>query len=518
MDHIFWGGLQRFGEAILAAAPTVIVGLLVAAIFRYGLGANSVYRLFGGHSWRSLPQAWLWGMLLPVCSIGVIPVARELRRAGLPGGTVLAFALTAPLFNPLSLLYGLSLSVPLAIVTFALASLAVVTVVGWTWDRLFPETIGPSDRAVPIQPGLRRVAAVAWSVLQTASGTLLVYLLVGAAGNLVLGVVLPKGCLGNALAAGDWRAPLQMAAIAIPVYATPLTVMQQIGSMFTHGNSIAAAYVLLSLGTGTNLGLLAWAGREYGMSRAAAFLVLVLVVVLPLAYLMEPSLRTEGNVDHPHSHAFDGYSAPFAVGQAGMADAVHGKLIRHSLLHERWALIALACTSAAGFVLCRSSASDWITKWITAWPADEASGLQSVMNRQLSPITIGMTAAVGGVVLSLVGCFVYFPSPSETLEDMRIVKADALSAAVSGDIDETVRHIERYDDLTRRLQVGYYLRNLELDEYQRLRAKALRDHLEQLKDSVQAGQLDRVPDLRLQITDAHRRVRSSFSHHTARDH
>lgn len=511
MEHIFWGGWMRFGEAMLAAAPTVLVGLLVAAIFRHGLGPNSVYRLFGGQTWRSLPQAWLWGMLLPVCSLGVIPVARELKRAGLSGGTVLAFALTAPLFNPLSLLYGLSLSVPMAIVTFAVASLIVVTVVGWTWDRLFGQTAGLAASADRIQPGLRRVAAVAWTTLETASSSLPAYLLIGAAGNLLLGACLPKGCLGSALAAGDWRAPLQMTAVAIPIYATPLTVMQQIGSMFTHGNSIAAAYVLLSLGTGTNLGLLVWAMHEYGAKRAISFLLLVLAVVLPLAYLMEPALRTSGNVDHPHSHAFDGYSSPFAPGQGGMIDAVRTQLIERSLPHERWALVLLAMLAVVGFLVRRAGMTPTIVDWITSWSSSEPTGLRSMMNRQLSPLTIGLAAAAGGIVLSLVGCFVYFPAPAETLEDMRIVKADALTAAIQGDVDETVRHIERYDDLTRRLQVGYYLRHLELDEHQRMRAKALRDRLEQLKDSVEAGQLDRVPDLRIQITHAHRRVRNSFA-------
>ena len=47
-------------------------------------------------------------MLMPVCSLGVIPIAREMRRSDLRGGD-LAFAMTAPLFNPLSMLYGLTL-------------------------------------------------------------------------------------------------------------------------------------------------------------------------------------------------------------------------------------------------------------------------------------------------------------------------------------------------------------------------------------------------------------------------
>ena len=107
MGVIFWGGVLRFGEAALEGAPTLLVGLFVAGVFRKLIGPETTLKLFGGTGWRSLPQSWLWGMLLPVCSIGVIPVAFELRRSGLKGGAILAFALTAPLFNPLSLLYGL---------------------------------------------------------------------------------------------------------------------------------------------------------------------------------------------------------------------------------------------------------------------------------------------------------------------------------------------------------------------------------------------------------------------------
>ena len=54
------------------------------------------------------------------------------------GGTILAFAMTAPLFNPLSLLYGLTLSEPFVIISFAFCTLLVVTAVGVAWGWLFP--------------------------------------------------------------------------------------------------------------------------------------------------------------------------------------------------------------------------------------------------------------------------------------------------------------------------------------------------------------------------------------------
>ncbi len=135
MDIILIGGLTRGLQTLILAAPTLLVGLFIAAVFRYYLGESGIRRLFGGDSFRSLPQSWLIGMLLPVCSIGVIPILREMQRAKLRPGAITAFALSAPLFNPLSILYGLSLSRPMVIVGFLCGSLVVVTVLGILWDR-----------------------------------------------------------------------------------------------------------------------------------------------------------------------------------------------------------------------------------------------------------------------------------------------------------------------------------------------------------------------------------------------
>ncbi len=82
---IFWGATLRACQAVVQAAPTILVGLFVAGVFRRLLGHEGTRRLFGAGTRRELPQAWLVGMLLPVCSLGVIPIAREMRRARISG-------------------------------------------------------------------------------------------------------------------------------------------------------------------------------------------------------------------------------------------------------------------------------------------------------------------------------------------------------------------------------------------------------------------------------------------------
>src|SRR6056297_44292 len=136
LTSIIYGGLIRFVQGAASATPTLLVGLLIAAVLRYYLRTKGTQQLFWGQSLRALPQSWAIGMLLPVCSIGVIPILIEMRRAKVKPGALSAFALSAPLFNPLSLLYGLTLSRPLVIVLFATGSLVIVTALGLLWDSM----------------------------------------------------------------------------------------------------------------------------------------------------------------------------------------------------------------------------------------------------------------------------------------------------------------------------------------------------------------------------------------------
>src|ERR1051326_8649087 len=136
LSIIVWSIILRTGQIAVESSMTLLCGFFVAGVMRRMLGAEGTRRLFGGSGWNGLFRAWAVGTVLPVCSLGVIPIAREMRRAGVPSGTILAFVLAAPHINPLSLLYGLTLSEPLVIICFAIGSLVIALTAGFIWDRL----------------------------------------------------------------------------------------------------------------------------------------------------------------------------------------------------------------------------------------------------------------------------------------------------------------------------------------------------------------------------------------------
>ena len=161
-------------------------------------------------------------------------------------------------------------------------------------------------------------------------------------------------------------APLAMTAVAIPAYATPLIAMSQLGSMFQHANSVGAAFVLLTLGAGVNLGIIAWVIRNYGVSRGAAWLATLLPVVLCIAYAIEnPLFPTE--IDPPgHTHAFDMYCRPFHPGDTHLASATVAKLKEDIQPFERVGITVIAVLLTIGLSLRmldrRWRIEDWLER------------------------------------------------------------------------------------------------------------------------------------------------------------
>ena len=509
MTALALGMLLRLLQSVLEGAPTLLVGVLLAGVFRHMLHASGTRRIFGHGTWRCLPQSWALGMLLPVCSLGVIPIAHEMRKAGVSTGAILAFALTAPLFNPLSLLYGLTLSTPFIVIAFAGASLVLVTLLGCGWDWLFARDGETSTvDSARIAPGWQRIAGVFWVACEYLSGSILLYYLIALSGNLLLCIFFPVGSLQDQFGQDDPLAPLIMLTLATPVYATPMTVMSQIGSMFVHGNSIGAAYTLLALGTGVNLGLLAWIARNHGLYRTMVLLVVFAACVTGIAYSLERPLSVVSNVDHPHTHAFDIYSAPFERTAENVPDMFRRKLEETSLSYERIALSILGVMSIFGLSIRLFRKVD-VEGWLSRSSSNRKSDSRQ-LDWYLPGSVLGVLVIVGLVAASVLGCYVYYPPPSETLAAMKFIRAEAISAVASRDKLTATRNLERYDELTRRLQVGYYLRNGALSEFQRSKCRVLRGWLERCKDKTEAEEFESAKEMSHPIFMAHSRCREAF--------
>ena len=509
MEMSFWGFAVRFLQALAQAAPWILIGFVVAAVLRRFFGPRRTFEMFGSNKASGLLRAWGIGMLLPVCSLGAIPVVRELRRSGLSGGTILAFAISAPLFNPLSLLYGLTLSEPTSIIAFAGCSLLVVTVLGLVWDKMFPDSALPVPEEEPASWGLRRVVAVGNAAGKDVTGWSTVLILCGLVGVGLLGAILPANSLQLSFNHDNPLAPVAMTGLAIPVYATPMLAMSQMGMMFQHANSIGAAFILQTLGAGLNLGLVVWMFFSYRIRKTLVWLVLLVGIALGLSYAINSPLQPKDVEPAGHTHAFDIYCQPFFNGlvpSRGYQAESFVILDRIVQWFEWFSLRILGGFLVFGLLMRVLDLKGHVKHWAESGKNDSLKG-----DYVLPSHVIGGVVLLGLIVISVVGCYAYYPPPDVVLKEMYIAKGEALNGALTGDQEHASYWIDIYDDWSRKLEVGTFIRKGSVSEYHHWKARLLREQLELMEHAIEDADIQQTRLWVAKLQRTHTRLQLAFS-------
>ena len=503
--YLAGGGLRLF-QTVVYAAMWIVIGCFVAAIFRRMLGPEKVKQIFANDTRFGLVAGWLIGMLLPVCSLGVIPIVRELHRCGINRGTIVAFGLTAPLFNPMSVLYGLTLSDPIAILSFSLCALVIVTVLGFVWNRLTADVeTQPGDSRTP-SAGLRRSMAVFYSAGRELVGPSMGYILLGIAASVAMATFLPHGSLQNQVERDNILAPVMVAIVATPIHSTPLLAMSQIGGMFQHGNSIGAAFSMLILGAGANIGLLAWFGRTYGFQRLVFFYLLLAVTTIALAYAIDKPLIPKGVDPAGHTHAFDVYTNPFS--------SSHGRLFEMAKNRgaDFWVKNEFGGTYLL-FTMIVIGALSLIASWmfdIEAWFLAEVNS-DSRLEKDVPGWVLGLVSVCGLVTASVIGCYLYYPSPEDLLKNqLSEINTNAVISSKTKQWEAAEKWIPYADDLSRRLEVGVFLRKGSVDEFQSAKAKIYREKLDELRAMVESRNNDRAKEKAMEVSNAYLKLSKAF--------
>ncbi len=88
--------LFEAGKILLESSPYIFFGLLIAGLLRSCIKPQSVVRHLGQGRVLPVIKASLFGIPIPLCSCGVLPMAAYLRRQGANRGAVTAFLIATP--------------------------------------------------------------------------------------------------------------------------------------------------------------------------------------------------------------------------------------------------------------------------------------------------------------------------------------------------------------------------------------------------------------------------------------
>ncbi len=184
-----------------------------------------------------------------------------------------------------------------------------------------------------------------------------------------------------------------------------------------------------------------------------------------------------------HTHAFDVYTNPLHSGQDVSVEVVARALADSIGLFERIAVGLLIVFAIFGGVV-RFRMQKWIERVQAEKVEKSEVAEKSGWNRRVSSRTVGITSLAGLIAFSIVGCYAYYPSPGEVLEEMRLARTEVLSGATSRDYRRVLLWIPILEEWSRKLEVGYALRSFDLRPYQQMQAHLLRKKLELLEHAI----------------------------------
>jgi len=287
LTNILWQSWLVLGQM----APYLLLGFLVAGILSVCVSAAWVERHLGGRGLYPVGAASLFGVPLPLCSCGVIPVSASIRRHGASRGATTAFLISTPQTGVDSIAVTYAMLGPVLAVFRPVAAL-VTGVVGGVLAQLVDRSPDhPTGGSANLEPTcgsgcaedaggesrtaqrnvLKRAFHYGFVTLPRDIGPAL---LVGVAIAGLIGALVEPNQLQPWLGAGVGSILLMMAA-AVPIYVCATASVPIAAGLIHLGASPGAALAFLIAGPATNAATVTTIWRLVGRRVTLMYLVTV---------------------------------------------------------------------------------------------------------------------------------------------------------------------------------------------------------------------------------------------------
>ncbi|NLW83407.1 MAG: permease [Phycisphaerae bacterium] len=294
----FWATLSEM-------APYLLLGFLVAGLLSVCISPNAIERHLGKRGFWSIFKASTFGIPLPLCSCGVIPLSMSLHKHGASKGATTSFLLATPQTNVYSFLVTYSLLGPVMAIFRPLAALTTGLLGGGLaeiFDKAPSASVEQTESQNPVgsppqRHWLIRALRHGFVVLPTDIGRSMLAGLVIAA---LMSAVLPDDFFASYLAGGGGLvAMLVMLVVGIPIYACSTASVPVAVQMIAKGLSPGAAMVFLIAGPTANAASLSTLWSTLGKRSTAAYLISIAVCSLATGFIIDQFVFAGGyNPDH----------------------------------------------------------------------------------------------------------------------------------------------------------------------------------------------------------------------------
>lgn len=296
-----------FGAVFAEMSPYLLFGFFFAGLLSMLVSRRMVERHLGGSGLLPLFKASLFGVPLPLCSCGVIPVSMSLHKHGASRGATIAFLLSTPQTGVDSIFVTYSLLGPVFAIVRPVAALVTGFVGGILVNLFGPKETAPAQPADQAQESGAIIShrqkflnglKYGFVTLPRDIGKPLLFGLVVAA---IISALVPDDFFAEYLGKG-LPAMLIMMAIGIPLYVCASASVPVAAALILKGLSPGAALVFLMTGPATNAAGLATIWNTLGRRTAILYLLSVAGCSLAAGLLLDAIIQST-HVHHAMSHA-----------------------------------------------------------------------------------------------------------------------------------------------------------------------------------------------------------------------
>lgn len=266
-----------------AMSPYILFGLVFAGVLHEIVPDTIVTKHLGNENIRSVLKSTLFGIPLPVCSCGVIPLATSIKKSGASKGATLSFLISTPITGVDSILATYGMFGWIFTLYRVFTSMIIATIAGILTNFLDKEVEKPKaafSAFAPQQKSSNKTNSFtlktpkpqevvsccsntnqekkAFSIKKVFSysfGTLLKDIAKPLFYGLVLGalitIAIPQD-LSAIIMDNAWASYLIAIAIAVPLYVCATASLPIAAALMIAGVSPGAAFVFLTAGPATN--------------------------------------------------------------------------------------------------------------------------------------------------------------------------------------------------------------------------------------------------------------------------
>ena len=321
-----------------AMAPYILFGLVFAGILHELVPDTIVSKHLGKSSILSVIKATIFGIPLPVCSCGVVPLATSIKKSGASNGSTLAFLISTPITGVDSILatYGMF---GWAFTIYRVITSMIISIIAGVLANLYGDKEEENQKAAfsmtsPIQKQsvvmnfsegkanvtsasdteaasccssaaktikkniFKRVFAYSFgTLLKDIASPLFIGLLLGA----LIAIAVPEN-LSELLINYSWISYIIVIVIAVPMYVCATASLPIAAGLMLAGVSPGAAFVFLSAGPATNTVTIGVVKKMLGTRTLYIYLSSIIIGSVLFGFGLDYMLRDVSIKEMIHLH------------------------------------------------------------------------------------------------------------------------------------------------------------------------------------------------------------------------